>query len=70
MLSGEGLVCDLTGPGRIHLQTRSRSAVLDRLVPRLPKDTGNRRPEAANREVAERGRRSSYLASTPPFAGV
>lgn len=41
LLSGGGLVCDLTGPGRIHLQTRSQSAFLDWLVPRLPKDTGN-----------------------------
>jgi uncharacterized protein (TIGR00266 family) len=41
MLSGEGLVCDLTGPGRIYLQTRSQDAFLDWLIPRLPKTTGN-----------------------------
>jgi uncharacterized protein (TIGR00266 family) len=34
--SGEGLVCDLTGPGRIYLQTRSQDAFLDWLIPRLP----------------------------------
>lgn len=41
MLSGEGLVCDLTGPGRIYLQTRSQDAFLNWLIPRLPKTTGN-----------------------------
>jgi uncharacterized protein (AIM24 family) len=41
MLSGEGLVCDLTGPGRIYLQTRSQDAFLGWLIPRLPKTTGN-----------------------------
>jgi uncharacterized protein (TIGR00266 family) len=35
--SGEGLVCDLTGPGRIYLQTRSQDAFLAWLVPLLPK---------------------------------
>lgn len=34
--SGEGLVCDLTGPGRIYLQTRSQSAFLGWLIPQLP----------------------------------
>ena len=36
-LSGEGLVCDLTGPGRIYVQTRSQDAFLDWLIPKLPK---------------------------------
>jgi len=36
MLSGEGLVCDLTGPGRIYLQTRSQDAFLSWLIPKLP----------------------------------
>jgi uncharacterized protein (AIM24 family) len=40
-LSGEGLVCDLTGPGRIHLQTRSQDAFLNWLIAKLPKSTGN-----------------------------
>ena len=35
--SGEGLVCDLTGPGRIYLQTRSQDAFLGWLIPKLPK---------------------------------
>lgn len=40
-LSGEGLVCDLTGPGRIYLQTRSQDAFLNWLIPKLPQSTGN-----------------------------
>jgi uncharacterized protein (TIGR00266 family) len=40
-LSGEGLVCDLTGPGRIYLQTRSQDAFLSWLIPKLPQSTGN-----------------------------
>lgn len=40
-LSGEGLVCDLTGPGRIYLQTRSQDAFLSWLIPKLPSSTGN-----------------------------
>lgn len=39
MLSGEGLVVDLTGPGRIYLQSRSPEAFLDWLIPRLPQRT-------------------------------
>ncbi len=41
LLSGEGLVVDLTGPGRLLLQTRSADAFLSWLVPRLPKTRGN-----------------------------
>lgn len=36
LLSGEGLVVDLTGPGKLTLQTRSQDAFLGWLVPRLP----------------------------------
>jgi uncharacterized protein (TIGR00266 family) len=36
VLSGEGLVCDLTGPGRVYLQSRSQRAFLDWLIPQLP----------------------------------
>lgn len=36
LFSGEGLVCDLTGPGRIYLQTRSTDAFLGWLIPKLP----------------------------------
>lgn len=35
-LSGEGLVVDLTGPGKLTLQTRSQDAFLSWLIPRLP----------------------------------
>jgi uncharacterized protein (AIM24 family) len=41
LFSGEGLVVDLTGPGRVLLQTRSTDAFLTWLMPqverRLPK---------------------------------
>lgn len=36
VFSGEGLVCDYTGPGRVWLQTRSEDAFLGWLVPKLP----------------------------------
>lgn len=36
VLSGEGFVVDLVGPGRIYLQTRSQDAFLDWLIPKLP----------------------------------
>jgi uncharacterized protein (TIGR00266 family) len=38
LLSGEGLVVDLTGPGRVLMQTRSTDAFLSWLIPMLPKD--------------------------------
>ncbi len=37
IFSGEGLVVDLAGPGRVLLQTRSTSAFLAWLIPKLPK---------------------------------
>lgn len=37
LLGGEGLVVDLTGPGKVLLQTRSEGAFLNWLLPRLPK---------------------------------
>lgn len=36
LLSGEGLVVDLTGPGRVYLQTRSAEDFIGWLVPKLP----------------------------------
>jgi uncharacterized protein (TIGR00266 family) len=36
LLGGEGLVVDLTGPGRVYIQTRSPSDFIDWLVPKLP----------------------------------
>jgi len=38
LFSGEGLVVDMTGPGKVLLQTRSTDAFLSWLIPRLPKD--------------------------------
>lgn len=35
--SGEGLVVDLTGPGRFWLQTRSEDAFLTWLIPKIPR---------------------------------
>lgn len=37
VFSGEGLVCNFTGPGRLYLQSRSMDAFLKYLIPRLPK---------------------------------
>ena len=37
LFSGEGLVVDLAGPGRLLMQTRSVDAFLSWLIPRLPK---------------------------------
>jgi len=34
--SGEGLVCEFTGPGLIYLQTRSEESLVNWLIPRLP----------------------------------
>jgi uncharacterized protein (TIGR00266 family) len=36
VLSGEGLVCELTGPGRVLMQTRSEEAFLGWLIPKIP----------------------------------
>ena len=36
LLGGEGLVCNLTGPGRFYLQTRSPDSFLAWLTPKLP----------------------------------
>jgi uncharacterized protein (TIGR00266 family) len=36
ILSGEGLVVQLTGPGRVFMQTRSDESFVNWLVPRLP----------------------------------
>ena len=39
LFSGEGLVAELTGPGKLNLQTRSQDSFLAWLIPRLPKQT-------------------------------
>lgn len=39
ILGGEGLVVDLTGPGTVWMQTRSPRALLDWIIPQIPKDS-------------------------------
>jgi uncharacterized protein (TIGR00266 family) len=41
MLGGEGLVVDLTGPGRIFIQTRSPQSLVEWLIPQLPRTQTN-----------------------------
>lgn len=40
-LSGEGLVVELTGPGRVLLQTRSFESFMNYLIPKLPKSNSH-----------------------------
>ena len=37
LFSGEGLVIELTGPGMIYMQTRSPQALINWIIPQLPK---------------------------------
>ena len=37
LFSGEGLVVELTGPGMVYMQTRSPKALIDWIIPQLPK---------------------------------
>ena len=37
LFSGEGLVCNFAGPGRLYIQSRSMDAFLKFLIPKLPK---------------------------------
>lgn len=37
VFSGEGLVVELTGPGTIYMQTRSPKALIDWIIPQVPK---------------------------------
>jgi uncharacterized protein (AIM24 family) len=39
LFSGEGLVVELKGPGKVTLQSRSQDAFLPWLIPRIPKQT-------------------------------
>jgi len=41
IFGGEGLVTDLTGPGKVLMQTRSVGAFLDWLLPKLPKPSSS-----------------------------
>jgi uncharacterized protein (TIGR00266 family) len=38
LLSGEGLVVQMTGPGRVMIQTRSPAALISWIIPQLPKN--------------------------------
>jgi uncharacterized protein (TIGR00266 family) len=40
LFSGEGLVCEFTGPGKVWLQTRSFDHFLSFLIPQLPNTNG------------------------------
>ncbi len=39
LFSGEGLVVELTGPGKLTLQSRSQDSFLSWLIPKIPKQT-------------------------------
>jgi uncharacterized protein (TIGR00266 family) len=41
ILGGEGLVVELTGPGKLTLQTRSQDAFINWLIPKLPKQSSS-----------------------------
>jgi len=41
LFSGEGLVIELTGPGKITIQSRSQDSFLSWLIPQLPKQTSS-----------------------------
>jgi uncharacterized protein (TIGR00266 family) len=41
LLGGEGLVVNLTGPGRVYMQTRSPQSFVDWLIPQLPSPQRN-----------------------------
>lgn len=41
LLSGEGLVIEMTGPGKIYIQTRSPKSLIDWIIPQLPKPESN-----------------------------
>ncbi|WP_224270220.1 TIGR00266 family protein [Haloprofundus salinisoli] len=41
LFSGEGLVCEFEGPGRVWTQTRSPDALLTWLIPKLPTNASN-----------------------------
>jgi uncharacterized protein (TIGR00266 family) len=36
LLSGEGLVVEMTGPGRVYIQTRSPQALISWIIPQVP----------------------------------
>jgi len=40
LFSGEGLVCEFSGPGKVWLQSRSMDALLSWLIPQLGEQSG------------------------------
>lgn len=41
LLSGEGLVIEMTGPGKIYIQTRSPQALINWIIPQIPKESSD-----------------------------
>lgn len=41
IFSGEGFVVELTGPGRVMIQTRSPQALINWIIPQIPKPQSN-----------------------------
>ena len=41
LFSGEGLVVEMTGPGRVYIQTRSPKSLIDWIIPQLPKPSSS-----------------------------
>lgn len=41
LFSGEGLVIEMTGPGRLYIQTRSPKALINWIIPQLPKPSSS-----------------------------
>jgi len=41
LLSGEGLVVEMTGPGRIFIQSRSPQALINWIIPQVPQKSSN-----------------------------
>lgn len=41
LLSGEGLVIEMTGPGRVLIQTRSPQALINWIIPQIPRQSSS-----------------------------
>jgi uncharacterized protein (TIGR00266 family) len=41
LFSGEGFVVELTGPGKLYIQTRSPQALINWIIPQIPKPASN-----------------------------
>jgi uncharacterized protein (TIGR00266 family) len=42
LFSGEGLVVEMTGPGKVYIQTRSPQALINWIIPQLPTPPSNK----------------------------